>query len=368
MAVTLVHGFMGGIFTSGSFIFINDLWGRESQPFQQILQFTFGAGSFTSPLVAQPYLLKSHNGTDNMSYYTAKDVKLKTPYMIIASTAILPVILSFITWWVHPYSPTHPTRLEDEQVVTSKSKKNGSNKHKSIGEIESQPSTSSLSDDTENCEDVHLFSTPEERAVRFKRWQRVVTVLSLFFMHLYYGIEVAYGTYIASFVQLCSLHLSESTGAYMSSAFWFTFTAFKLFAALYIEYIGSELNIAISLVIMLLANVILLPFGEVYTIALWAGTVVVGIGTATVWASYFAYLEQFFVISKTVTVSLMVASLLGDFVLPIIIANFIQQTPRIFLWIYAGASITMAILFASVVIICRFILKPNKPLKFPSQN
>lgn len=370
MGVTLVHGFMGGIFTSGSFIFINDLWGRESQPFQQILQFTFGAGSFTSPLIAQPYLLKSNNGSgaNNADYYTPKDVKLNTPYMIIASTAILPVILSIITWYLHPYSPNHPSRLMKEEKENSLDKKrpkgniNDNCKSSTNNEVESQ-SSSSLN--TQNCdylsEDLHLFSTPESREKCFKRWQKVVTALSLVFMHLYYGIEVAYGTYIATFVQLCPLQLSESTGAYMSSAFWFTFTTFKLLAALYLEWIGTELNIAISLAVMLLGNFILLPFGEVNEYALWVGTVIVGIGTATIWASYFAYLEQFFTISKSVTVSLMVASLLGDFVLPIIIANFIQETPRVFLWVYLAASVTMTIIFSLVVYICRFILKPNKP-------
>lgn len=147
----------------------------------------------------------------------------------------------------------------------------------------------------------------------------------------------------------------------MSSAFWFTFTFFKLAAALYIDWIGSELNIAISIAIMVLANFVLLPFGEVYPIALWIGTIIVGIGTATVWASYFAYLEQFFTLSKAVTVTLMVASLLGDFILPIIIASFIQTYPRIFLWVYFGASVSMAIIFATVTFICRYILKPYLP-------
>lgn len=57
----------------------------------------------------------------------------------------------------------------------------------------------------------------------------------------------------------------------MSSVYWATFSFFRVFAILYIDYIGPEKNIIIQLFVVMIGNVFLVPFGNNHEWCLWAG-------------------------------------------------------------------------------------------------
>lgn len=329
-----INGIVSGIMITGANVHIMDLWGKESGPFMQIGQFTFGLGALTGPLIAGNFLrdirepnLQSDqsNSTSYFTQYVSSDINLITPYSIVSATAIICSTLSIILGKLYPVLKPHPSRLIQDSTNNSIDK-----------QIETQKTEKELKDESS-----------------FKKWRIIVIIISSLFMPLYYGVEVSYGSYVPAFATFSKLHLDPNTAALVASTFWCTFTFFRLFAAFYIQYTGPELNIALSLIVMLSANVVIIPFGENYPIAIWIATILAGIGTSSVWASVFGCLENYFPVTSTMTAGIISATFVGDCVLPVILSNQIEKNPQVFMWIYLASSVSMALLFGLIVLICK---------------
>ena len=81
------------------------------------------------------------------------------------------------------------------------------------------------------------------------------------------------------------LCLTKQDGANLSLVYWITFSLFRIFAVLYIDYVGSEYNMYAELFLMMVANAFLVPFGNSIEWCLWTGIALIGIGTSSIWAS-----------------------------------------------------------------------------------
>lgn len=342
------NGIVSGIMLTGSNVHIMDLWGKGSSPFMQIGQFSFGLGALSGPLIAGPFLkdipeeyfnnetFDSNSKLKDIKYekeYSSLDINLIAPYSIVSGVAIICSVLSFILGYLYPQLKPHPSRLIQDSSNSSIDRK-----------IDSPKSEEELKDE-EN----------------FKKWRLVVLILTSLFMPLYYGVEVGYGSYVPAYATFSKLHMDQSSAALVSSIFWCTFTFFRLFAAFYIQYTGPELNIVLSLIVMLLANIVIIPFSENYPIAIWISSVLVGIGTSSIWGSIFGCLENYFPVTSQMTGGIISATALGDCVLPIILSNKIEKYPKIFMWIYLTSSVSMSIIFSIILFICRKKLKRLSP-------
>lgn len=345
-----INGIVCGILLTGSCVQIVDLWGKQAQPFVQIQQFAFGLGAFSGPLIAQPFLLQrniesvdefalnqtavelileSDDFNPIASHYLPEQVKLVVPFSIVGGLGVFGGIISLIAYKLCPKSKPHPSRLIDDNV-------NG----KTINSLEKT-------------------SAELKSEKQFNRWKMIVMCVISLFMPLYYGVEVSYGNYVSPFVQFSQLRMDASTGAFLSSIYWITFTFFRLFAAFYIPIIGSEMNIILSLAVMLSANIALIPFGETHSTAVYISTVLSGIGTSSVWGSVFGFLENYFPVTSKMTAAMISVTFAGDCILPVVISYFIETYPKIFQWIYLVSSVSMAFTFAVACLLCRTFLKQD---------
>lgn len=210
---------------------------------------------------------------------------------------------------------------------TAASQGNKMSKDDKEGSIEMMPITltSSFRDDTQE--------SPQECELKKRRdfyfWKGFVIVLTVMFMHIYYGLEITFGSFLTTFAHESGLQLSKADGAHMTSLFWGTFTVLRLFTVFYIEYVGAEMNILLSLVVVLIANVLLVPFGNSNELCLWIGVGVIGLGTSSIWASLFGYLEEYFTVTSRIAAGMIVSAIVGEFVFPLIISNFVQDYPQV---------------------------------------
>lgn len=147
-----------------------------------------------------------------------------------------------------------------------------------------------------------------------------VVCLSTVFMYFYVGLEIAMGTLLVSFAVKSDLRLDKVTGAAITSVYWGTFTFFRLVAVFYIEYVGSEMNLYFSLSLILLSNAFFLPlaFGINQPWLLWTAAALIGLGTSSVFASVFGFLEEYFPVTEKMTAAFSMAACLGEFILPFI--------------------------------------------------
>jgi tRNA-binding EMAP/Myf-like protein len=346
-----------------------ELWGSESSSFLQALHFSYGVGALVSPLIVRPYLLESEfmegmesegmllstmNGTvserERMmeQSYTREDVLLKYPCWIVAGFTLIPTILYVLLWRLHPKSNSHPSRLEVKDVVLAEDAdpdtiKKHETKKSQLQEIERQRNTTS-----------------------YQFYKYVSIGLMMLFMPIYYGVELTFGNYLATFAVKSDLRLSKATGADMTSMYWAMFTFFRLSTVFYIDYIGAEMNIIMNTVVIMIANVVLAPlyFGYASVWCLWIGAVLMGMGCSSIWASAFGYLEMYFPVSSRVASFIMVSTAVGDFSIPFVMSQFIKDYPNVFLYITLISSLTMAFIFMLAVIVCRLKLR----IKFESNN
>lgn len=389
--------------------------GTENPPFMQALHFSFGLGAFIAPLIARPFLLEhpeedeldlSHNVTNvaNDSFflhanynsssrreieYTPQDVKLIYTYGIIGLYMAINTIIMMYLYINHRETTPHPSRITTMnpasgtviKVENNYGRENGGGKASSVtysrtnSKVElPPPSYAELSlNDHKSVESINdrvvinsrkSISTMEnddghekKEVVTSGRIKLLVTVLLTMFMHFYCGLEITFGSFLTTYAVNCGLKMSKKDGALLTSLFWATFTFFRLFAVFYIDFTGPEPNLIFELILILIANVFLMVWGNSTTWGLWTGTALLGLGTSSVWASVFGYIEPYIPVTSGMTASFITAACLGEFIIPAIISNFVESEPRVFLWVTLYCSLAITILFAIVTTICRVYFK-----------
>lgn len=325
------NGIVNGMLDTGSNLMTLVLWGKENGPFMQALHFSFGLGAFHAPLLAKPFLLEllepapnrtlDENSTlDYQDYvfpeYTVDDVALEIPYGVMSVFMIINSLVFGYLFLKFRETRPHPSRMISE--------------------------------------------TMEKMGGAFKMNRRVrytIVVLATLFMHIYCGLELAFGTLITSYAVKSDLKLDKATGAVMASVYWAFFTFFRLFAIFFADIIGAENNIYFNFSLIAMANFFLIPFGGTNVYCLWAGIILMGLGTSSIWASIFGFLEDYFPVTSGITASFSVAACLGQSLMPFIVGYFIDSYPPIFLWVTLAASLMLIILFSVFSYLCKHCLR-----------
>ena len=127
------------------------------------------------------------------------------------------------------------------------------------------------------------------------------------------------------------------------------FTFSRIITIFYIKLIGSKNNLILCCGILILANVVLIPWYDNET-CLWIGTVLIRIGTSSVFASVIGYIELSIKVTPLITSFTIASECLGSSIFPIVTSQFLDSDPKIFLWLTLGATIAMAI-FLSLIIV-----------------
>ena len=373
------NGLVNGMLDTGSNMFILVLWGKENGPFMQALHFAFGLGCFHAPLLAKPFLLElisadnsssvfgghgfggGHSSDPNSNHFlpngtvldtsgdfidagespieafTVDDVALGVPYGVIGAFMLINCIIFTYLYIEYRETKPHPSRM-----ISSSSGTTGS-----LAVIDSEHNLKGSS-----CANGTVIVKTNSTSTRY-----IIISLATLFMHVYCGLELAFGTLITSYAVKCDLHLDKSTGAVMASVYWAFFTFFRLFAIFFADIIGAEKNIYFNFSLIAASNLLLIPFGDSNVYALWAGIILMGLGTSSIWASIFGFLEDYFPVTSGMTAAFSVAACLGQSIMPFIVGHFIDAYPAIFLWVTVIASTLLFTLFGSFSYLCKHKLQ-----------
>ncbi len=196
----------------------------------------------------------------------------------------------------------------------------------------------------------------QENAPAHRPAAPVLVALLAVFMFLYVGSEVSYGGYVSKYA-IDSRLAPDAIAAYLASGFWGALTAGRFIAIPLSSRFTPRTILLIDLLIVLvgMAIVVFLPASLAM---LWLGTVIVGIGMASIFPTVLILAEQNMTITASVTSWFFVGSSLGGMVLPWLIG---QLFPRIgpyamTLVIATGVALNM-ILFFAVTIYTRLLKK-----------
>ncbi len=153
------------------------------------------------------------------------------------------------------------------------------------------------------------------------------------------GLESGFGNWIYTFSS--RLHLtSEAGAAYLTSAFWGAFSAGRLLGIGISSRLRPQTILVMDMVGCLIAFAILLLWADSYT-ALWAGTILMGLSIASVFATGLAFAEQRLKLSGAMIGWILVGGGIGGMVFPWLIGQMFERI---------GPRITMPILLFSTLI------------------
>jgi len=341
IGIFFANGLVQGTINTASNAFVLSVWGKESEPFIQTYFFFFGIGALVAPVFTRPFLIENEdvseiygqidarNFTDDIQLNQEprpEDLQLVYPYSIVGGVFAYNCVYFFLLWVLYPQTEAHPSQA------------------KALAE-------------TSNPSDIEKSSENEKKQKRFQVFKVIVILLTACFMHIYYGLELTAGSLVLTYAVESDLKLSKSQGAELTALFWGVFTGWRLIAIFYIEYIGSELNIASSLAVILLGNVILIPFANSSEVCLWIGIALIGLGTSSIWGSMFSYLNDHFPVTSKISSVLTVSACVGVFIFPLIISNFVETNPDVFLWVLLSCSIVIVFLYILIILLMRLEMK-----------
>lgn len=326
-----------GALDSGTNMFLLHLWGKETAPFMQAVQLMFGAGALVAPLIAVPFLYENEsrvtlsNNTDDIMFevFHEDKIDLLWPYSINGSILLLGAIFAFAVWRAFPHTLPHPSRQSDLAVSPA------------LNDAAADPTS----------------APSHENDLRYKSWKLLLLILSFLFAHINLGLMIAFGSFLTTFAVQSDLHLSKGDGAHLTTVFWSTFTIFRILTIFSIDYVGHEVSIFASLAVILVANILLVPFGDSSLPILWTGVALVGVGMSSIWACLFGFLEQQFPVTPLISAFMIVFAVLGEFVFPALISSFIEAYARILLWVTLFCSVSNCILFIAMSLIARHKLR-----------
>ena len=211
--------------------------------------------------------------------YSPDDIRIQWAYLIIAVFMVLTAGVFLFLFACHADNPPHPSRTNIDV--------NG----------QTQTTTNLLT-------------------------LRVILILVTLFLNVYYGLEIAMASFLTTYAVKSDLKLTKDTGALMTSTYWGTFTFFRLTTMFYIDFIGAQMNLALELGLIVIANIFLIPFGNMFEWALWAGSAIIGLGMSSIWASMYAYVETSLCpVSDRMAATFTLAACIGEFIWPFLMGR-----------------------------------------------
>jgi len=158
--------------------------------------------------------------------------------------------------------------------------------------------------------------------------QRGLFLLFVLFFVFHVGLELGFGNWIYTFSTRIGL-ASESGAAYLTSAFWGAFTIGRLLGIGISSRLRPQTILVADLTGTLVAFAILLIWPD-SQVALWAGTMLMGLSIASIFATGISFAEQRLSLTGAMTGWLLVGSGIGGMVSPWLIGQLFERiSPRV---------------------------------------
>nr|CAB3258868.1 sodium-dependent glucose transporter 1-like [Phallusia mammillata] len=285
---------MGFLDTGGNVMCLR-IWGeKKSEPFMQMLHFSFALGATAAPLIAQPFILDLSNSSLANNVSTTSETQISNvywAYTIAAALACL-VSLSFLV-----LSCTKAAKMVSNQQNTIKK---------------------------------------EGKAFRWT----MLGLLFIFFM-VYVGMEVAFGLYIFTFATAGATNFSKDQGTALNSVFW-GFFAFGRFISIFVSKILSPNGLLrIDLLGTILSTALLLCYPLYSTSAiflLWVGVALYGLSIASTFPTGISWAEQYITINGRAASTLVVGAALGEMICPLVVGKFVEENPMTLMYFTTGCT------------------------------
>ncbi|XP_054485703.2 sodium-dependent glucose transporter 1 [Agelaius phoeniceus] len=284
--MSVIGGSMGILDTGGNVLALYT-WGSEAGPHLQALHFSFAAGAFLAPMVAQMDLGSSKSEELAGAEKTNQSILKSVPTASAASTTPAPNdhrSESFL--WSYIFIGTYILLVSIFFFV--------------------------LFSKSSSAKDKSKASAQKDRLAKY-HWP-LVGLLFVFFL-FYVGAEVTYGSYVYTHAMVFA-EMKESEAAALNSVFWGAFAACRGAAIFGAAFLSPATMIVMSLLCSAASSVALAFFSH-FRAALWVGSAVYGASMATIFPSGIAWIEQYTVVEGKTASLFVVGAALGEMCIPV---------------------------------------------------
>ncbi len=186
-----------------------------------------------------------------------------------------------------------------------------------------------------------------------------IFLIIIFFFVCIVGLEVGFGNWIYTYSTRLGL-ASETSAAYLTSAFWGAFTIARLLGIVISSRLRPQTILFADLVGCVLGLLILILW-PVSSFALWSGTIVIGFSIASAFATGIALAEQRLRLTGSLTGWILVGSGIAGMVFPWLIGQLFERiSPRVTM------PILMVITLVAFVLLFALILSKHKAANPPA--
>ena len=179
-----------------------------------------------------------------------------------------------------------------------------------------------------------------------------IFLLFVFFFVFNVGLELGYGNWIYTFSARIGL-ASETGAAYLTSAFWGSFTVGRLLGIGISSRLRPQTILLADLIGCLVAFAILFLWPD-SSLALWVGTIVMGLSIASVFAAGIVFAQQRLSLTGALTGWILVGGGIGAMAFPWLIGQMFERiSPRVTMPVLLAANLIALGLLLALILPCR---------------
>ncbi|KAH8037778.1 hypothetical protein HPB51_017278 [Rhipicephalus microplus] len=303
------------------------MWPRNSSPALQAFHLAFGVGCLLAPLIAEPFLSASNNGSANSTIpianvtYNNSDVEPIIPLEIGNETATDDQYHSR----VH-YAFRIASGFELLLVMSMAALYFIDNANFKTGR------TNSVLRGAPGSPTRRLFS-------------RVTLALLSAYVCVYVAIEVNTSQMLPAFAVKCDLHFSRSLASQLAAVYFACFAASRLAAALVTIKMSAFHVLLVSHLILVLTAIVLLGRGSSIAIALWSSSALAGIAQGPLNAAMTAWVAAHINMSNKMMSIVAATGGLGSLSPPLLVGQFMDANPNVFSCVFFGAVMLAVVIF-----------------------
>ena len=132
------------------------------------------------------------------------------------------------------------------------------------------------------------------------RNQQFLFVIMIGFFFFYVGSEVSFGIYLTAFCVKSRLRLTKQIGAGITAMFWGCFAAMRFLAIFAAIYLKPIYLMSLSCLVSCVGGILLTIHGDQSVTILWAGSGMLGLGMASIYATGLLWLESYMKITNRI--------------------------------------------------------------------
>ncbi|KAK8767552.1 hypothetical protein V5799_005662 [Amblyomma americanum] len=343
--VMMFFGGLGlGAFGTGANVWILKMWPRNSSPALQVFHLAFGIGCLAAPFIARPFLSQGTTSSRNKT-----------------------VQMSSTKWNGTDDSPIQP--LDYENATIFDDAPTDSTIYYAFGiasafllVIVASMTTLYFIDhtsfNTRRTNDVNGATKNTEELAEYKRFARITLAMLCAYVCVYVALESTTSGMLTAFAVECGLHFSKPLASRLVALYFLCFAASRLAAALVSVKVSAFSVSVASHVVLVITAAVMLAWGSSSATALWASTAMAGIAQGPLNAAVTAWVAKRINISNKMMSIAVVTGGLGSLSPPLLVGQFLDSSPNVFIYVSFAAVILSVLLFFAM-----FLYLRRKPLE-----